>query len=120
MRTLVPHEFNLLRTIIAIAASASAFVVVQTSEVGAKVLRSKHGASMIMIFKGADELRRFERIAKKPGGADTPESLLACKVPQGTGIETLGSGYRTAFVKVIDGPSSGCQGTVPKDRVQEQ
>jgi hypothetical protein len=120
MKALVSHKRNLLRSITAIAASTSAFVIAHTGEVDAKVLRSKDSAAAILIFKGADELRRFDKIANKPGGADTIESLLACRVPQGTSIVVLGSGHRTAFVKVIDGPASGCQGTVPKVRVQEQ
>ena len=86
----------------------------------AKVLRNKDGAPTVMVFKGADELRRFNKLANKQAGADIIESLLACRTPQGTRIEVLGSGYRTAFVKVVDGLSSGCQGTVPIGRVQEQ
>jgi len=120
MKALVPHNHNLLRSIAALAAATSIFVAAQTREVDAKVLRSKDSAVTIMIFKGADELRRFDKIAAKPGSADAIEALLACRVPQGTSIEVLGSGHRTAFVKVIDGPASGCQGTVPKVRVQEQ
>ena len=40
----------------------------------------------------------------------------------GTSLATMlrSRGYRTAFVKVVDGLSSGCQGTVPIGRVQEQ
>jgi hypothetical protein len=86
----------------------------------AKVLRNKDGAPTVMVFKSADELRRFNKLANKQAGADIIESLLACRTPQGTRIEVLGSGYRTAFVKVVDGLSSGCQGTVPIGRVQEQ
>jgi hypothetical protein len=41
-------------------------------------------------------------------------------VPQGTNVEVLGSGYRTAFIKVIDGLAYGCQGTVSLNRVQER
>jgi hypothetical protein len=100
----------LLAALIAIVATGSE----------AKVLRSNDSSPTVMIFKSADELRRFNELANKPAGADTIESLLACRVPQGTGIEVLGSGHRTAFVKVVDGIAYGCQGTVPKGRVQEQ
>ena len=100
----------LLTALIAIVATGSE----------AKVLRSKDSAPVVMVFKSADELRRFNGLANKPASADTIESLLACRVPQGTRIEVLGSGHRTAFVKVVDGLSSGCQGTVPIGRVQEQ
>jgi len=84
----------------------------------AKVLRASSGASMVLVFKGADELRRFSKL----GSASRSEtsSLIACQVPEGSQIEVLGSGYRTAFVKVIDGPASGCQGTVPIKVVQDR
>ena len=59
-------------------------------------------------------------LANKPASADAIESLLACRAPQGNRIEVLGSGYRTAFVKIVDGLSSGCQGTVPIGRAQAQ
>jgi len=46
--------------------------------------------------------------------------LLACKVPQGSKVDVLGSGYRTAFVRVVEGTANGCQGTVPKGNVSDQ
>jgi hypothetical protein len=34
-------------------------------------------------------------------------------VLQGSEIEVSGSGYRTAFVHVVEGTAIGCEGTVP-------
>jgi hypothetical protein len=99
--------------------AALTLVAVNAGE--AKVLRSKDAAPTVLIFKDADALRRFGRLsgnAVQDGGAI--ELLLACKVPQGTNIEVLGSGHRTAFVKVIEGLAFGCEGTVPLLRVQER
>jgi hypothetical protein len=87
----------------------------------AKVLRSKDNASDVLVFKDADAMRRFGKLtgnAVENGSAIEP--LLACRVPQGTNVEVLGSGYRTAFVKVIDGLAYGCQGTVSLNRVRER
>ena len=87
----------------------------------AKVLRSKDNTSDVLVFKDADGLRRFGRLKGNAVQNDSAvEPLLACRVPQGTNIEVLGSGYRTAFVKVIDGLAYGCQGTVSLNRVQER
>jgi hypothetical protein len=87
----------------------------------AKVLRSKDNASDVLVFKDADGLRRFGRLKGNAVQNDRAvEPLLACRVPQGTNIEVLGSGYRTAFVKVIDGLALGCQGTVSLNVVRER
>ena len=98
----------LVTVLVAIAAASSE----------AKVLRSNSAALTVFVFKGADELRRFGRL--KNSGAEAVRPLLACEVPQGSNVEVLGSGYRTAFVKVVDGLAFGCQGTVPIGYVQDR
>jgi hypothetical protein len=102
------------------AALALSLVIGQVGDACAKVLRGKPASPTVLVFKGADELRRFDKLASSAANSDAVDPLLACRVPQGSRIEVLGSGYRTAFVKVIDGPALGCQGTVPIGRVQDQ
>jgi hypothetical protein len=87
----------------------------------AKVLRSKGDAPAVLIFRDADALRKFGRltdIAVHDDNIVTP--LLACKALQGSKIKVLGSGYRTAFVRVAEGSANGCEGTVPKANVKDQ
>jgi hypothetical protein len=103
-----------------VASLVAIFAIGPIDRVSAKVLRSKTGAATVLVFKGADELRRFDRLAAQTSNSDAIEPLLACRAPQGSQIEVLGSGYRTAFIKVIDGPAFGCEGTVPLARVQER
>jgi hypothetical protein len=103
-----------------VASLVAIFASGPVDRVYAKVLRSKTGAATVLVFKGADELRRFDRLAGQASNSDAIEPLLACRAPQGSQIEVLGSGYRTAFIKVIDGPAFGCEGTVPLARVQER
>jgi hypothetical protein len=98
----------LVTALIAIAATGSE----------AKVLRSSSGALTVFVFKGADELRRFK--ALKASTTEAIQPLLACEAPQGSNVEVLGSGHRTAFVKIVDGLAFGCQGTVPIDYVQNR
>ena len=93
------------------------FAATTSSE--AKVLRNKGNASTVLIFRDADALLKFGKVAKAAVYDDaivTP--LLACKAPQGSRIAVLGSGDRTAFVRVVEGSSNGCEGTVPKDNVR--
>jgi hypothetical protein len=110
----------LLPPSLARAALAFSLVIGQVGDARAKVLRNKTASPTVLVFKGADELRRFNELASSAANSDAVDPLLACRVPQGSGIQVLGSGYRTAFVKVIDGPALGCQGTVPIGRVQDQ
>jgi hypothetical protein len=77
-------------------------------------------ARLALVFKAADELRRFDRLARQSSNSDAIEPLLACRAPQGSQIEVFGSGYRAAFIKIIDGPAFGCERTVPLARVQER
>jgi hypothetical protein len=92
---------------------------VSTSD--AKVLRNKYNSQTVWIFNDADALRRFN---KPRSSAVYDESvvapLLRCKAPQGSKIEVLGSGYRTAFVRIVDGSANGCEGTVPIGNVRDQ
>jgi hypothetical protein len=69
-------------------------------------------------FQDADALGRFGKVAKAADAVVTP--LLACKAPQGSKVDVLGSGYRTAFVRVVEGSANGCQGTVPIGNVRDQ
>jgi hypothetical protein len=98
-----------LATLISIAA-------VPCSE--AKVLRNN--APAVLVFKDVEALSRFNRLK---GNASGDESLLAplltCKAPQESKIEVLGSGHRTAFVRVIEGSAAGCEGTVPIGAVRD-
>ena len=87
----------------------------------AKVLRNKHNSQTVWIFKDADALRRFDKRRSRAvydDGVVAP--LLSCKAPQGSKIEVLGSGYRTAFVRIVDGSAIGCEGTVPIGNVSDQ
>ena len=87
----------------------------------AKVLRNKDNAPAVRVFKDAGALSRFGRVAKASVYDDAVVApLLACKVPQGSKVDVLGSGYRTAFVRVVEGTANGCQGTVPKGNVSDQ
>jgi hypothetical protein len=99
----------------------SVLIAISTTGSEAKVLRSKDNASDVLVFKDADALRRFGKLTGNAVQNDSAiEPLLACRVPQGTNIEVLGSGHRTAFVKVIDRLAYGCQGTVSLNRVRER
>ena len=87
----------------------------------AKVLRNKHNSQTVWIFRDADALHRFDKIrsnAVYDEGVVAP--LLSCKAPQGSKIEVLGSGHRTAFVRVVDGTAIGCEGTVTIGNVRDQ
>ena len=105
---------------IASAALALSFVIGQAGDACGKELRSKAASPLVLIFKGADELRRFNKLASSTANGDAGDPLLACRAPQGSRIEVLGSGYRTAFVRVIDGSALGCQGTVPIGSVKDR
>ena len=87
----------------------------------AKVLRNKNSMPTVWVFKDADALRRFGKVANTAVyDEQVVAPLVACKVPQGSKIDVLGSGHRTAFVRVVDGIASGCEGTVPIGYVSDQ
>ena len=105
--------------LVCLAAALISFAATTSGE--AKVLRNNSNASTVLIFRDADALRKFGKVAKAAVYDDTVVTpLLACKAPQGSRIDVLGSGYRTAFVRVVEGSSNGCEGTVPKDNVKDQ
>jgi hypothetical protein len=86
----------------------------------AKVLRNNSSSSAVLVFKGAGALSRFEsltNIASRDESLLSP--LLTCKVPQGSKIEVLGSGRRTAFVRVLEGSTAGSEGTAPIGTVRD-
>jgi hypothetical protein len=77
--------------------------------VDAKVLRNKNKAPTVWVFKDADALRRFNQLGSTaPYSESVIESLLTCKAPQGSKIVVLARGYRTAFVRVVEGSANGC------------
>ncbi len=87
----------------------------------AKVLRSNNNAPTVWVFRDADALRRFDKVVRAGVNDDAAVlKLVACKTAQGSRVDVLGSGYRTAFVRVAEGSASGCQGTVPKENVRDQ
>jgi lysyl-tRNA synthetase class I len=87
----------------------------------AKVLRNKHNSQTVWIFKDADALRRFDKLrARAVYDESVVAPLLSCKAPQGSKIDVLGSGYRTAFVRIVDGSAIGCEGTVLIGNVRDQ
>ena len=87
----------------------------------AKVLRSQDGTATVFVFKDAFTLDRFSKLSGSAvSDANAVETLLTCKVPQGSRIIVLGSGYRTAFVRVTDGSASGCEGTVPVANIRDE
>jgi hypothetical protein len=94
-------------------------VVVTAGE--AKVLRNNTNSPMVFVFKDAAALSRFNSLTNTGTDDESPLlPLLTCKTPQGSKIEVLGSGYRTAFVRVVEGSAAGCEGTVPLDAVSDQ
>ena len=101
-------------------ACALSLVIGQVSDACAKVLRSNTASPTVLVFKGADELRRYNRLVSNAADSGAVEILLACRAPQGSRIEVLGRGHRTAFIKIVEGAALGCQGTVPVGRVQDQ
>ena len=86
----------------------------------AKVLRSTARTAMVSVFRDTYALDRFSKLPDNARSDATVRSLLACSVPQGSRIDVLGSGYRTSYVRVIDGSASGCEGTVPIGNVRDQ
>lgn len=98
---------------------STAAALVTRSE--AKVLRDNTNSPTVLVFKDAGALSRFNNLTNT---ASHDESLLSplitCKAPQGSRIEVLGSGHRTAFVRVVDGSATGCEGTVPIGTVSNQ
>jgi hypothetical protein len=99
---------------------AALIAVAAVTSSDAKVLRNKNRAQTVWVFKDADALRRFGKVAKAVYDDAVVTPLLACKAPQGSKVDVLGSGYRTAFVRVVEGSANGCQGTVPIGNVRDQ
>jgi len=100
---------------------AGLIAVAAVSGSDAKVLRTKGPASTVWVFKNVDALRRFEKVARASVYDESKiEPLLACKVPQGSKIVVLVSGYRTAYIRVAEGGAQGCEGTVPITRVKDE
>ena len=86
----------------------------------AKVLRDNN-SPIVLVFKDAGAISRFDRLTKTASRDESLLSpLLTCKAPQGSKIEVLGSGHRTAFVRVLEGSAAGCEGTVPIGTVRDQ
>jgi hypothetical protein len=76
----------------------------------AKVLRNKSNAPTVWVFKDADALRRFGKVAKAAVyDAAAATTLFACKAPQGSKIDVLGSGYRTALSGSLKAPQMDAQ-----------
>jgi hypothetical protein len=87
----------------------------------AKVLRNKYNTATVWVFKNADALWRLEKVANvSVYDEKVIAPLVACEAPRGSKVDVLGTGYRTAFVRVTDGIASGCVGTVPLRYVRDQ
>jgi hypothetical protein len=87
----------------------------------AKVLRNKQNTAMVWVFKDSDALRRLEKVRNAAVyDQKVIAPLLACEAPRASKVEVLGSGYRTAFVRVVDGIANGCEGTVPIGNVRDR
>jgi len=100
---------------------AMSFVIAAATTSDAKVLRNKNNAPTVWIFKDADALRRFGKVANAAVYDEAViEPLLACKVPQGSKVVVLSSGCRTAYVRIVEGRAQGCEGTVPIARLQDE
>jgi hypothetical protein len=100
---------------------AAIFAISAVTASDAKVLRNKSNTAMVWVFKDADALRRFAKVANTAAyDEQVVAPLVACKVPQGSKVDVLGSGHRTAFVRVADGIANGCEGTVPIGYVSDQ
>jgi O-methyltransferase involved in polyketide biosynthesis len=105
----------LVITVLTLAAATAA------TSATAKVLRSQEGTATVFVFKDAFALDRFSKLSGSAvSDADVVDTLLTCKVAQGSRIIVLGSGYRTAFVRVTDGNASGCEGTVPVANIRDE
>jgi hypothetical protein len=104
------------------ALMATAFgLAVPVTDADAKVLRNNYSATTVFVFKDANALSRFNKLSSTALYHEgVLETLLTCKAPQGSKIEVLGSGYRTAFIHVVDGSAAGCEGTVPIGNVRDQ
>jgi hypothetical protein len=86
-----------------------------------KVLRNKHNSQTVWMIFNADALHRFDKLRSRAVYDESVVApLLSCKAPQGSKIEVLGSGYRIAFVRIVDGSAIGCEGTVLIGNVRDQ
>ena len=87
----------------------------------AKVLRNNNSSPTVWVFKDANGLSRFNKLASTSFYNESAIApLVACKAEQGSKVDVLGSGHRTAFVRVIDGSAAGCEGTVPIGSVRDR
>jgi hypothetical protein len=100
---------------------AALIAIAATTRSEAKVLRNKDNAPLVWVFRDAGALSQYNKLGSAASRDDNRVSLLLiCKVPQGSKIEVLGSGYRTAFIRVVEGSAIGCEGTVPIGTVKNQ
>ncbi|WP_156944678.1 hypothetical protein [Bradyrhizobium sp. Ec3.3] len=95
--------------------------IATTAASEAKVLRDKGNSPTVLIFKDAEALSRFSKLAVAASQNESAVGpLLSCRAPQGSKVDVLGSGYRTAFVRVVDGIAAGCEGTVSLGTLKDQ
>jgi len=100
---------------------ATLLVMATATTSDAKVLRNKNNTPTVWVFKDADALRRFGKVANAAVYDEAVIApLLACKVPQGSKVVVLSGGYRTAYVRIVEGSAQGCEGTVPIARLQDE
>ena len=76
---------------------AGLIAVAAVSGSDAKVLRTKGPASTVWVFKNADALRRFERVAQASVYDEGKSEPLLAKVPQGSKIVVLAAIERHIF-----------------------
>ena len=88
---------------------AALIVIAATTRSEAKVLRNKHNAPPVSVFKDAGALSQYNKLAHAASRDNRVSLLLICKAPQGRKIEALSSGYRTAFIRVVEGSAIGCR-----------
>jgi len=99
---------------------AMSLVIAAATTSDAEGLRNRNNAPTVWVFKDADALRRFDKVANAAVYDEAVIApLLACKVPQGSKVVVLGSGYRMAYGRVVGGDAQGCEGTVPAARLQD-
>jgi hypothetical protein len=100
---------------------AALMVMAATTRSEAKVLRNRDGAPLVWVFRDAGALSQYNKLTTAGSRDDNRlSSLFVCKAPQGSKIEILGSGHRTAFIRVVEGSAAGCEGTVPIGAIKNQ
>jgi hypothetical protein len=108
------------RTLGLVCFLAMSLAIAAATTSNAKTLRNNN-APTVWVFKDADALRRFGKVANAAVYDEAVIGpLLACKVPQGSKVVVLSSGYRTAYVRIVEGSAQGCEGTVPIARLQDE